>query len=58
MEFLDLFSIVGSVASIIGLIVGIAGTSAYYKFTDNSSNKVSVKDVDIGGDFTGRDKNA
>lgn len=58
MEFSDLFSTVGSVASIIGLIVGIAGTSAYYKFTDNSSNKVSVKDVDIGGDFTGRDKNA
>ena len=58
MEFLDLFSIVGSVASIIGLIVGIVGTSAYYKFTDNSSNKVSLKEVDIGRDFTGRHKNA
>ena len=58
MEFSDLFSTVGSVASIIGLIIGIAGTAAYCKFTDNSSNKVSVKDTEIGGDFIGRDKNA
>ncbi len=49
------FSDFGSLASIISLIVGILGTITYCKLTDKSSNKVTVKDTDIGGDFIGRD---
>ena len=50
------FSDFGNLASIISLIIGVMGTITYCKLTDKSSNKVTVKDADIGGDFTGRDK--
>lgn len=53
----DSIGFVGSIASILGLVIGIIGTSFYYKYTDKSTTISTVKKTKIGRDFVGRDKN-
>lgn len=57
MDGCESLATVGSIASIIGLIIGIMGTSYYYKVIDKSKIKNDVKKTKIKGDFVGRDKN-
>ncbi|MFW3374694.1 hypothetical protein ACN9JV_06740 [Aliarcobacter butzleri] len=57
MESCDYLGVVGTIASILGLIIGIIGTSFYYKVIDKSKIKNNVKKTKIKGDFVGRDKN-
>jgi len=58
---MDLFNVLSGVASILGLLVSIAGLiisgCTLYRVThkDYSHTKNTVKDSMIGGDYTGRD---
>ncbi len=63
MSGMQIFGLLGSFASIIGLFIG--GKYLYIKFIkvnkskiiDNSVTKVKLKKTKITGDFVGRDKN-
>ncbi len=47
----------GSISSIVSLIIGVVLGFGGCKYSNNSNtNKVSFKNVDAGGDVTGRDK--
>ncbi len=57
MDECESLATVGSIASIIGLIIGIIGTSFYYKITDKSTTKNNLKNTNINGKYVGRDEN-
>ena len=56
---MEILSIIGSIASIIGLLIAIFLTkevvSIKKRIKDNSSNKVKQDNNDVGGDMAGRD---
>ena len=61
----DALSIIGSICSIISLIITIVVANYVYQLNKTISNsehdtrnKVKVESSEIGGDFTGRDKNS
>jgi hypothetical protein len=50
-------SIIADVCGILGFIISLFAINGVRKIKNNiNSNKVSAKDIQIGGDFTGRDK--
>lgn len=56
---MDILSTIGSIASIIGLLIAIFLTkeviSIKNKIKDNSSNEVKQDNNTVGGDMAGRD---
>lgn len=56
---MEILSIVGSIASILGLLIAIflakEVISIKNKIDDNSSNDVKQDNNDVGGDMAGRD---
>jgi hypothetical protein len=56
---MDILSTIGSIASIIGLLIAIFLTkeviSIKNKIKDNSSNEVEQDNNTVGGDMAGRD---
>lgn len=52
-------SIVANICGIFGFFISIFAVSKVYNIKKQikTSNKVSVKDTKVGGDFVGRDKN-
>lgn len=52
-------SIVANICGILGFFISIFAVSKVYNIKKQikNSNKVSVKDTKVGGDFVGRDKN-
>lgn len=52
-------SVVADICGIFGFLISIFAVSKVYNIKKQikNSNKVSVKDTTVDGDFTGRDKN-
>ena len=52
-------STIADICGIAGLIISLIAIGGVIKINKRiNSNKVKVKNTDIGGDFIGRDKNA
>jgi hypothetical protein len=56
---MEILSIIGSIASVLGLLIAIFLTKEVItikkRINDNSSNDVKQDDNDVGGDMAGRD---